>query len=142
VSREVAEKARAAAKDVDKFRWAFLVYAILMHEMSHQLLRRTKLRDSPKSLMGLRGRAEAGEFLELKLFGGVILSTNGRGDISGGLKLQRKGPRNAIQEFKIKDSFIITAVCLSGTHFLLIFRFVLSSLGILAVWTLFRISQI
>jgi len=79
--------------------------------MAHVNIRAKKKKDSPKNLVPSLNEeeGEVGEFLEIKLFGGVVTSVRGPSDLSGGLKIT-KLVDDKEKHYSISDSWIRSAV--------------------------------
>lgn len=98
--------AKIVPQAIRKFRLAFLIFVTILHEMSHAKLRQQRKRNSPETWFPAIGsKPEAGQFAEIKLFGGVIGSFNGPSDVSKGLYLQTNSTTKSIP-----DEFIVKLV--------------------------------
>jgi hypothetical protein len=111
VNKQLSVIGKTSRTHVVKFRTAFLMFATIVHELSHQKLRRHWLRESPKSKFpNLSGNAESGEWLEIQLFGGVVRSRDGAKNLNGGLYLKYKTPGGNSKKVIIDDSWLRNTV--------------------------------
>jgi hypothetical protein len=112
INKALATIGRESASAIVKYRCAFLTFAIIAHSLSHHTRRGVAEGESPvKYYPGLDGgnEAEADEWLEQALFGGLITSVRGPRDLSGGLQLRKKKTGRTV---RIDDGWLRTTVCL------------------------------
>jgi len=105
LSREMILYSRRDLPDVKKFSTSFMMYVTILHELGHHKLRKKRCRQSPKKIFP--SLKQKGEFIELKLFSGVITSIGGPifpGE--RGLILTKKSRHGFISEYEIKEDWI------------------------------------
>jgi hypothetical protein len=94
-----------------KYRCAFLIFATIVHELSHQKLRRDKVRNSPKSQFPedwmVRLKLVSGSKSAFLVASFILL---GPGNLDAGLFLKRKLSSGRVTTNRIDDTWIRNTV--------------------------------
>jgi len=97
------ELSKRCTSSFHKFRYAFLIWVTIMHELSHWKIRRATHRASPKKFFpgSTNKGGESGQFLEINLLGGVVYSLGHAKNVGKGLAVKKSN-----DVYRIADNFI------------------------------------
>jgi len=90
---------------VEKYRLCLMIFVTILHELGHKI-RKRQYRDSPKKIFPSMKHRGIGEYIEQKLFGGVITCETGPKYWNGKLILTRKTADDFIEVIEIDDDWL------------------------------------
>jgi len=108
------EAAKKETCKVRKLRFALLLFAMIIHEFAYKKFLHEGKCNSPKKLLPSinKSKRESGEWLELKIFSGVITSIKGPSDVSVGFKFSKETTKTKIPD---KAIYAIVSGLVHGT---------------------------
>jgi len=110
LNQSLVDAAESCTVNIRHFRYAFLLWITILHEMAHRKIRTPRKRQSPKKVFpNLKcTKGESGQYFEKNLLGGVVTASS-VSEVSHGLFLSKWIKKQKIK-YRIDDKFVVQLV--------------------------------